>query len=68
MKTPYEFCKKVADISTDFEKTNTDLKRQYIISNIILYNNIASLIAECKGTFGTGLDRQYPRGGSGSGI
>lgn len=54
MKTPYEFCKKVADISTDFEKTNTDLKRQYIISNIILYNNIASLIAECKGTFGTG--------------
>lgn len=54
MKTPLEFCKKVADISTDFEKLNTDLKRQYIISNIILYNNIASTIAQCKGTFGTG--------------
>ena len=54
MKTPLDYCKQVAGISTDFEKLNTDLKRQYIISNIILYNNIASTIAECKGTFGTG--------------
>lgn len=54
MEQPIEFCSKVADISDDFEKQNSELKRQYIVSNIILYNNIASLIKECKGTFGTG--------------
>lgn len=45
---------RVADISDAFEKENSELKKQYIISNIILYNNIAGVIKECKGTFGTG--------------
>ena len=30
---------RVADISDAFEKENSELKKQYIISNIILYNN-----------------------------
>ena len=49
-----EFIEKTVNASNKFELTNTDLKRQYIISNIILYNAIATSINECKGTFGTG--------------
>lgn len=43
-----------AKASTTFELTNTDIKRQYIVSNIMMYNAIVSLINESKGTFGTG--------------
>ena len=43
-----------AQASTDFERTNTELKRQYIVSNIIMYNYIGTLIKESHGTFGTG--------------
>ncbi|MBQ9791294.1 MAG: hypothetical protein IJW28_01780 [Clostridia bacterium] len=49
-----EFIEKTVNASNKFELTNTELKRQYIISNIILYNAIAHSISECKGTFGTG--------------
>ena len=49
-----EFIEKTVNASNKFELTNTELKRQYIISNIILYNAIAQSISECKGTFGTG--------------
>ncbi len=54
MKSPLEFCTMTANASTDFELMNTELKRQYIISNIILYNNITLTLCERKGTFGTG--------------
>lgn len=54
MAEPISFCKNVAKISTDFELQNTELKRQYIVSNIIIYNKIIGLIKESKGTFGTG--------------
>lgn len=54
MSEPIEFVKKVVEISNDFELNTSELKRQYIISNIVLYNNIASLIKESLGTFGTG--------------
>ena len=49
-----EFIEKTVHASNKFELTNSELKRQYIISNIMLYNAITSLIDECKGTFGTG--------------
>lgn len=40
--------------STDFEKTNTDLKRKYLIWNIEVFNSIASAISVSRGSFGTG--------------
>lgn len=45
---------KVESASTDFERTNTDLKRRYIIWNIESFNIVASKISGVKGTFGTG--------------
>lgn len=44
----------VAENSTEYEKSNTELKRQYIASNIILYNDIVATIRESRGSFGTG--------------
>ena len=49
-----EFIKKTVHASTKFEVNNDELKKQYILSNVILYNSIAHSIDECKGTFGTG--------------
>lgn len=40
--------------SNDYETTNTDLKRKYLIKNIQIFNYIASLVSVNKGTFGTG--------------
>ena len=54
MKRSIDFCIKTANISTDFEKTNTELKREYLISNINQYHQITSQISCNKGTFGTG--------------
>ncbi len=54
MAEPIEFAKKPAIISTDFELLDSQIKREYILSNIIIYNKIGALIQECKGTFGTG--------------
>lgn len=48
------FCVKTANISTDFEITNTELKRQYLLANINKYHEITSQITSNKGTFGTG--------------
>lgn len=53
-KQSIKICNEVAKISNDFERENTELKRQYIVSNIIMYNQIVSQIAENMGTFGTG--------------
>ena len=45
---------KVEQASTTFEKTNTDLKRRYILWNIGVFNKIASLVSVGRGSFGTG--------------
>ena len=49
-----EITTKVANSSTDFEISNTDLKRRYLLWNIEAFNIIASSISKCKGSFGTG--------------
>lgn len=54
MKNSISFCSKVAEISSDYEKVNTDLKRTYISKQIMLYNEIAKQVEGNCGTFGTG--------------
>lgn len=49
-----EITSKVETASTDFEKTNTELKRKYLIWNIEAFNIIASKVSVGKGSFGTG--------------
>lgn len=46
--------RRVEGASTDFEKTNTDLKRRYLLWNIESFNIIASKVTGVKGSFGTG--------------
>lgn len=53
-KTILDFAEEIAGISNDFETTNTDLKRKYLIKNIHAFNFIASKIRASRGTFGTG--------------
>ncbi len=50
----YNICQKIVNSSNSFEINNSDLKREYLILNIMLFNNIASKINGCNGTFGTG--------------
>lgn len=54
MEKDIGFVRKAAEASNEFELNNSDLKRQYIVSNIILYNTIGSMINGNAGTFGTG--------------
>lgn len=49
-----EITEKVEKASTNFEKTNTELKRKYLIWNIESFNIIASKVKGFRGTFGTG--------------
>ncbi len=49
-----EITNKVETASTDFEKTNTELKRKYLIWNIEAFNSIASSVSVSTGSFGTG--------------
>lgn len=49
-----DITKKVESASTNFEKTNTELKRKYLIWNINAFNLIASQVSVHKGSFGTG--------------
>ncbi len=49
-----ELTHKVEKASTEFEKTNTELKRKYLIWNIEVFNSIASAVSASKGSFGTG--------------
>lgn len=49
-----EIIEKVEKSSTDFEKTNTELKRKYFVWNIEVFNTIASSVSVGKGSFGTG--------------
>ena len=44
----------VEKASTDFEKTNTELKRKYLVWNINAFNMLASQVSVNKGSFGTG--------------
>ena len=46
--------RRVEETSTNFERTNTDLKRRYLLWNIESFNIIASKVTGNKGTFGTG--------------
>lgn len=52
--TIQELTKKVENASTDFEKTNTELKRKFLVWNIEAFNIIASAVSVNRGTFGTG--------------
>lgn len=54
MKKTISYCKKAAEISNDFEKCNTELKRQYLVNNIILFNKIVTEVNGYCGSFGTG--------------
>lgn len=52
--TIQELTGKVEKASTDFEISNTDLKRKYILWNIEVFNILAKHVSVSKGTFGTG--------------
>lgn len=55
MKKPImDYIEKVSKASTDFEKSNNDIKRRYLIRNIQAFNYIVSLIDGNQGSFGTG--------------
>ena len=54
MEKKIDFCITTANISTEFEKTNTELKRRYLLENIKKYHEVTSQIIGNKGTFGTG--------------
>lgn len=67
MPCSINICRKVANISTEFETTNTALKRDYIVNNIELYNSIVKKLNICRGSFGTGypfyaLKKNYREG------
>ncbi len=51
MKTISE---RVARVSTEFERNNSDLKRRYFIWNIEAFNTIVSKVKGFRGSFGTG--------------
>lgn len=53
-KTVKEMVNQVEVASTTFEKTNTDLKRKFLIWNIEAFNTIASAVSVNRGSFGTG--------------
>lgn len=53
-KTVKEMVEQVEGASTTFEKTNTDLKRRFLIWNIEAFNTIASAVSVNRGSFGTG--------------
>ena len=53
-KYPISFCKDVANISTQYELINSELKRKYLIFNINLINTIMQSIDGYQGSFGTG--------------
>jgi hypothetical protein len=52
--TVQKITKQVENASTEFEKTNTDVKRKYLIWNIHAFNTIASAVSVGTGSFGTG--------------
>lgn len=53
-ENPISIAKKVAEVSDDYEQTNSELKKMYIIQNIALINSIMQNINGYCGSFGTG--------------
>ena len=49
-----DICIKAANLSSEFERNNSELKRRYILYHILLYKYISKMIPESYGTFGTG--------------
>lgn len=49
-----EWIEDATNASTEYEKSNSDLKRKYLIKNIQEFNYITSLISVRRGSFGTG--------------
>lgn len=49
-----DLTKVVADTSNKFEENNSNIKKEYFIKNIEVFNRIASTINTSFGTFGTG--------------
>lgn len=49
-----DITKQVESASTYFEKTNTELKRKYLVWNIGVFNLLASQVSVSRGSFGTG--------------
>lgn len=49
-----EWIEDATNASTEYEKSNSDLKRRYLIKNIQEFNYITSLISVRRGSFGTG--------------
>lgn len=54
METSIDIVKKAGQLSNEFEFNTSTLKKEYIISNIILYNTIIGMLKSSAGTFGTG--------------
>jgi len=54
MSCSINICRKVVNISTESENNNTELKKDYIIKNIKLYNSVVGNLDICRGSFGTG--------------
>lgn len=54
MEKTINICREAAQISNEYEKNNTGLKKEYIIRNIMLYNSMAEMVSGYKGSFGTG--------------
>lgn len=54
MERTIDICRMASISSTDFEKSNTDFKRRYLIYNIMLYNYVVAKTKKHHGTFGTG--------------
>ncbi len=54
VEKPISYCCEVANISTDFEKNRSELKREYLKKQIELYTKIVKKIAGHSGSFGTG--------------
>lgn len=54
MTNSINICRKAAEASTDFENSNTELKQQYLIRSVELYNSIIAKVDGNRGSFGTG--------------
>jgi len=54
MEKTIEFLIEAAEASNDIEKTNTELKRKYLIRHVMIYNYIVRMINGNRGSFGTG--------------
>lgn len=67
MNNSLDICKLVADMSNNFERNDSDLKKRYIMKNINLINTIMQQTKGYCGSFGTGypfyaMDSHFLRG------